>query len=208
MSSNLNVVLLWFVAAVQGVVLWGLRRHFLAHRRPSTGSGHRKSGISTGSSAPHFSASELLTGIPVTSAEFSSQSVVMLFLSADCTVCAQFAGVLKEYFARPVSSRKRNLIVSCEGARRACLSRFSNVAEVTVVLVRGDDNLLAKFEIDHVPTLVKIDKHWRIERYEQYLGLSQPADWLLGILEGDSEADARRPPAHLSEVAAKTVTID
>lgn len=160
---------LWILVILQSLILLGLVQ--VVHQLQKTGA---TAGSFEGKEAPEFSARDL-SGVAITSANFTGRLTGLLFISVSCQACLETLQNDIEYLYRKAQG---NVIVICRAARKDC-ARLVEQYRLTVPMVADEDNHISQlYGISSVPTAVFINADNRILSY----GHPKPEE-LMEILE-------------------------
>lgn len=147
---------LWILVILQSLILLGLVQ--VVHHL-------RKTGVTAssfeGKEAPEFSAKDL-SGVAITSANFTGRLTGLLFISESCQACLETLQNDIEYL---YSKAQGNVIVICQAGRKDC-ARLVEQYGLAVPVVADEDNHISQlYGISSVPTVVFVNADNRILSY-------------------------------------------
>lgn len=144
---------LWILVILQSLILLGLVQ--VVHQLQKTGV--TASSIE-GKEAPEFKAKDL-SGLAVTSANFTGHLTGLLFVSTNCQACLD---TLQDDIEYLYNQTKGNVIVICRAERQDCAILVEQYG-LTVPMVADENNHLSElYNISSVPTVVLINADSRI----------------------------------------------
>lgn len=157
----ISYLALWLLVSFQTLVLLELVRRSASGRGGAASEDEGADLLKTGTPAPPFEAKEVLTGRPVTSAEYAGRPTLLLFVSPGCAVCervTQQVLVIKEQLQAQV-------LVVCMAGTPACEPYATEYREAFTTVYDRDHVIARSFKIKQAPTAVVINGYGLIERY-------------------------------------------
>jgi thiol-disulfide isomerase/thioredoxin len=165
----ISYITLWLLIIFQTFVLLELVRRVASGHVGAASEEEGADLLETGAPAPHFEAKDVLTGRPVTSAEYAGRPTMLLFVSPGCAVCehvTQQVLVIKEQI-------QASLLVVCMAKAPACEPYGTEYREAFTTVYDRDHAIARSFKIKQAPTAVVINRYGLVERYGAPHSVSQ-----------------------------------
>jgi len=147
---------LWILVISQSLILLGLVQ--VVHQLRKTGA---TAGSFEGKEAPEFSAKDL-SGVAITSANFTGRLTGLLFVSTSCQACLETLQDDIEYLYRKAQG---NIIVICRAERQDCAQLVEQYGLAVPVVADEDNHISQLYGITAVPTVVFVNAENRILSY-------------------------------------------
>jgi peroxiredoxin len=148
---------LWIVVIVQAAILVGVMRSLYEVRQRD-----RAADLSLvkGQPVPEFATVDL-SGRPVSTATFTGEAAVLLFVSPNCQNCMVALAELQALASDPA----RRLFIFCYAAPDDC-QRLAADYEITVPVIADEDGRLKRmFGVTSTPMAVRVDADGFIQSY-------------------------------------------
>jgi hypothetical protein len=148
---------LWAIVLFQGLIILGLVRT-LHELQAAVKSGRLPQRLPVGAEGPHFSGTDLRTGVEIDSSTLIGREQVILFLSDGCSYCRRLADGTHQVRIEPGQTR----IAICQGGSRQASSFVDLLASDVAVLADPDGELFSSFAISSTPSAVVVDRTGRV----------------------------------------------
>jgi|GEM_PF-4119173 len=158
-----SYIALWVLVLFETLVLVVLVRQLGSQQTKVTSETKEVSEtlLATGSKAPEFQASEVLTRNIVKSNTLRGHYLLLVFISPYCSTCEAIVGDLESFRAK-LNAR---LLVVCSGAKKESSSFVEKHLPKTQVILDHDGSISRNFKISGTPMAVLLDSEWSIVRY-------------------------------------------
>jgi hypothetical protein len=198
-----SYVAIWIVVLFQGLLIVALLRQLAELRRLVEAGGLQgEDRLPVGSPAPRFAGFDVRSGQPVSSHTFSGSGGLVLFLSADCTVCRGLADRLRP----PAMNGLPPIIAFCQGGEHSCAGFVKKLSLDVHLLLEGAEETAARYRVSGFPTAVVVDANQKIRGYGHPRNVEDLRQLLARSLDAasaDVHGDGKLSPAVLSSKVSR-----
>jgi hypothetical protein len=157
-----SYIAIWILVLFQGLLVLALLRQLAELRRlVEQGGLQGEDRLPTGSPAPEFAGFDVRSGQQVGSHSLRGLGGVILFLSSECTVCKDLAASLRQ----PAMNGLPPIIAFCQGGEEACARFVKRLGLEVYLLLKGAEEIAARYHVSGFPTAVVVDGKGKIRAY-------------------------------------------
>jgi len=190
MSSSFlaSYIVIWLLVVFQGLLVLALLRQLAELRRlVESGSLQDENRLPVGSLAPEFAGSDVRSGERVSIQSLGGRGGVILFLSAECSVCKDLADSLQQ----PAINELPPIIAFCQGGEQTCARIAKRMGSEVRLIFEGAAETAERYHAFGLPTAIVVDGERKIRGHGHPQEVEDIRRLLSRSLDADS-ADAGR----------------